>query len=88
MKLKQMFKNIMKFPPDIYANRQQIKLDMPLVWHEESVISQWCVKIYQNPEEIKLSATCNSSVCNSLGIGDWRILRQLHRILRLTFNSL
>ena len=43
----------MKFPQDIYANRQLIKLDMPLVWHEESFISQWCVKIYQNPEENK-----------------------------------
>ena len=83
MKLKQTFKNIMKLPPDIYANRQQIKLDMPLVWHEESVISQWCVKIYQNPKEIKLSARCS----NSLGIRDWRIFRSLRRILRLMFNS-
>ena len=82
MKLKQIFKTIMKFPQDIYANRQLIKLDMPLVWHEESFISQWCVKIYQNPEEIKLSARC------SLGIRDWRILCLLRRILRLTFNSL
>ena len=37
----------MKFPQDIYANRQLIKLDMPLVWHEESFISQWHVKISQ-----------------------------------------
>ena len=47
LKLKRILKNIMKFPQDIYANRQLIKLDMPLVWHEESFISQWHVKIYQ-----------------------------------------
>ena len=45
-----------KLSRDIYTNRQLVKPGTPFVWHEESFISQLCVKTWQNPEEIKLSA--------------------------------